>query len=202
MEIKDLSRIKKTLLETAEALFSDKGYNGTSIREIARSADVNLALVNYHFGSKENLYLTIFQRRFLAYENALLKIEQNQGADKKLDSFLDIYGTFIDTHRNFHRLLSREITLLQQTVIKDVITNGSRKNFDLVKSIILDGIQSGIFKTVNVELVTLNIIAFVPRVFSGSPFINDLFLSQNSRLDNKDIVSAQLKEYFYAILRK
>jgi AcrR family transcriptional regulator len=202
METKDISAIKKKLLETAETLFSDKGYNGTTIREIARAAEVNLALVNYHFGSKENLYLTIFQRRFLAYQNALLKMEQNHGAAKKLDSFLDIYGSFIDTHRNFHRLLSRELTLLHQSAIKEVITNGTHKNFDLVKNIILDGIQSGIFKEVNVDLVALNIIAFVPRVFSGNPFIDDLFKSQNSQLDNKETLSTQLKEYFYAILSK
>lgn len=78
MEIKDISAIKKTLLETAEALFSEKGYNGTSIREIAKGVDVNLALVNYHFVSKDNLYLAIFQRRFLVYEKTLLKMKQKQ----------------------------------------------------------------------------------------------------------------------------
>lgn len=202
MENDDITQIKKLLLETAELLFSDSGYNGTSIRDIARQAGANVALVNYHFGSKENLYLTIFKRRFAAYEKALTAMDSVVGADKKLDAFLEIYGAFIDRHRNFHRLLSREITLLHHAPIKDVIKTGTKKNYELVKNIILDGIAGGIFKKVNVDLVTLNIIAFVPRIFSGSPFITDLLEWQQSGLSNSGAVSMQLKEYFYNILRK
>ena len=200
METGDITQIKKLLLETAELLFSDSGYSGTSIRDIAKRAGVNVALVNYHFGSKENLYLTIFKRRFAAYETALVTMDSREGAGKKLDAFLDIYGNFIDSHRNFHRLLSREITLLHHSSIKEVITAGTRKNYELVKKIIQDGIASGTFKNVNVDLVTLNIIAFVPRIFSGSPFITDIFEWQHSGLQDKEVVSIQLKEYFHSIL--
>ena len=82
MEKDNITAIKKVLLETAESLFSDRGYSDTSIRDIAKAAGVNLALVNYHFGSKENLYLTIFKRRFSAYELALTKMDNSKPADK------------------------------------------------------------------------------------------------------------------------
>lgn len=202
METDDITRVKKILLESAESLFSDGGYAGTSIRDIAKSAGVNVALVNYHFGSKENLYLTIFKRRFAAYELVLNKMDINQVADKKLDAFLAVYGDFIDSHRNFHRLLSREITLLHHPAIKDVITQATRKNYELVKNIILEGIAQGIFKSVNVDIVTLNIIAFVPRIFSASPFITDLLAWQGSGLLDKEKVYRELKQYFYNILSK
>lgn len=202
MDTDTITAIKKLLLETAESLFSDRGYSDTSIRDIAKSADVNLALVNYHFGSKENLYLTIFKRRFSAYELALSHMDSKQGAAKKLDSFLVIYGNFIDSHRNFHRLLSREITLLHHAAIKEVITQATRRNFELVKNIILEGIAEGCFKNVNVDIVTLNIIAFVPRIFSDSPFITDLLDWQQSGLRDKEKVYIELKQYFYNILGK
>ena len=51
------------LLEAAERLFAEKGYDGTSLREITSAAGCNIAAVNYHFGGKENLYLQVFQRR-------------------------------------------------------------------------------------------------------------------------------------------
>ncbi len=51
------------LLEAAERLFAEKGYDGTSLREITSAAGCNIASVNYHFGGKENLYLQVFQRR-------------------------------------------------------------------------------------------------------------------------------------------
>ncbi len=45
------------LLQAARRMFAERGIAGTSIRELAQEAGVNIAAVNYHFGSKENLYL-------------------------------------------------------------------------------------------------------------------------------------------------
>ena len=47
-------------MEVAVDLFAKKGLNGTSIREIASVAGVNLASINYHFKNKENLYWKVF----------------------------------------------------------------------------------------------------------------------------------------------
>lgn len=44
------------LIEVATGLFAEKGYEGTSVRDLAAAAGVNVAAVNYHFGSKEALY--------------------------------------------------------------------------------------------------------------------------------------------------
>jgi len=51
------------ILDAAEKLFAEKGFNGTSMREITTSAGANLAAANYHFGSKEELYLEVVRRR-------------------------------------------------------------------------------------------------------------------------------------------
>ncbi|MGC4031931.1 MAG: TetR family transcriptional regulator [Tepidisphaeraceae bacterium] len=51
------------LLNTAEALFSASGYDGVSMRDLTREAGVNLAAVNYHFGSKEQLFQAVIRRR-------------------------------------------------------------------------------------------------------------------------------------------
>lgn len=54
---------KGKILDAAEALFADRGFHRTSLREITASAGVNLASVNYHFGSKDQLIQAIFARR-------------------------------------------------------------------------------------------------------------------------------------------
>ena len=51
------------LLDTAERLFAKRGVDATSLRHITTEADANLASVNYHFGSKEELFRQIFARR-------------------------------------------------------------------------------------------------------------------------------------------
>ena len=54
---------KDRILGAAEELFAQHGFAGTSLREVTSRADVNIAAVNYHFGSKENLVNEVFRRR-------------------------------------------------------------------------------------------------------------------------------------------
>lgn len=54
---------KDRILDAAERLFAKKGFHGVSIREIARAAKVDVALVNYHVGRKNELFETVLLRR-------------------------------------------------------------------------------------------------------------------------------------------
>ncbi|HVM80264.1 MAG TPA: TetR/AcrR family transcriptional regulator [Stellaceae bacterium] len=59
----ELSDTKTRLLRTAERMFAEQGYTGVSLRQLTAAAGVNLAAVNYHFGSKEGLLAAIFESR-------------------------------------------------------------------------------------------------------------------------------------------
>lgn len=54
---------QERILDAAEALFAEHGFTATGLRMITAQAEVNLAAVNYHFGSKEALLQQVFQRR-------------------------------------------------------------------------------------------------------------------------------------------
>ena len=58
------SETKERILDVAERLFADRGFAATSTRDITGEAGVNLAAVNYHFGSKEALLESVLERRF------------------------------------------------------------------------------------------------------------------------------------------
>lgn len=58
-----VSETKHRMLEVAEALFGEHGVDRVSIRDITEAAQVNVAAVNYHFGSKEELIAAVFERR-------------------------------------------------------------------------------------------------------------------------------------------
>ncbi|MGH8110547.1 MAG: TetR/AcrR family transcriptional regulator [Rhodanobacteraceae bacterium] len=54
---------RQRILGAAEALFAERGFAGASLRQVTAAAKVNLAAVNYHFGSKDNLIEELFRRR-------------------------------------------------------------------------------------------------------------------------------------------
>lgn len=54
---------RERMLDSAEELFAAQGYNGTSLRDVARKVEAPIALVTYHFESKENLFDRVIERR-------------------------------------------------------------------------------------------------------------------------------------------
>lgn len=64
---------RERLLDAAEALFAEAGFNGASLRPITEQAGANLAAVNYHFGSKEALYEAVVLRRIRPMNEARLQ---------------------------------------------------------------------------------------------------------------------------------
>ena len=56
-------KTRERILETAEELFGHQGFAGTSFRQITSKAEVNLAAIHYHFGSKKGLFEAVLARR-------------------------------------------------------------------------------------------------------------------------------------------
>ena len=53
---------RERILDSAEALFAEHGYDGVALRQIARCASVDVALASYHFGKKRDLFQAVFER--------------------------------------------------------------------------------------------------------------------------------------------
>lgn len=86
---------KVKVLDAAEALFADQGFSNTSLRMITTAANVNLASVNYHFGSKKSLIQAVLQRYFVVFmpelTNSLVQVNKNIAFDT-----LAVFSAFID----------------------------------------------------------------------------------------------------------
>jgi AcrR family transcriptional regulator len=115
------SSAQQRLLDAAERLFADHGFGAASVRDITKNADCNVAAVNYHFGSKENLYIEVFRRRMTALRDARLAsiqavMSQTQ-SQPTLEQLLRTFATaflepLIDQSdgRTFMKLMVREIS--------------------------------------------------------------------------------------------
>ena len=110
---------KERILDAAEALFARRGFAATSMRLITRTADVNLAAVNYHFGSKANLVESVFRRGLRPLnEERLARLEALPEAGRTvadvLRAFLgpafEMLASREERDRQFIRLLARSHT--------------------------------------------------------------------------------------------
>lgn len=83
---------RERILNAAEHLYIEKGVNATSLRDITQAADVNLAAVSYHFGSKSGLTQALFLHHFLPYmlhcEQILSAMDEDAGLEKVLDALI------------------------------------------------------------------------------------------------------------------
>jgi len=79
---------KDQILDAAERLLAQRGYAGTSLRAITAAADVNLAAVNYHFGSKEALAKAVFTRRLAPINRVRIERLDALPADHSLTDIL------------------------------------------------------------------------------------------------------------------
>jgi AcrR family transcriptional regulator len=94
--MKPLKDTRSRILDVAEELFSEQGLDRVSIRAITRKAKVNLAAINYHFGSKEDLIAAVFERRVVPVNEARLAaldaVERAAGKkSSKLEAILEAF---------------------------------------------------------------------------------------------------------------
>ena len=84
---------KQRILGAAEKLFADHGFAGASLRRVTSAAGVNLAAVNYHFGSKEKLSEEVFRRRLDELNSDRIKcLKAIEGkAETRLEDVLDAF---------------------------------------------------------------------------------------------------------------
>lgn len=116
------STTRERILDAAERLFADRGFEGTSIRAIISQARVNLAATHYHFGSKEALLEAVLARR-ISHVNAarLRKLDEVEAAaaphspsiEQILTAFIVPTVEFAEQNESgatFVRLMSRTFT--------------------------------------------------------------------------------------------
>jgi AcrR family transcriptional regulator len=111
-------RITRTkILDSAEQIFAEKGVHGASLREIMIVAEVNIAAVNYYFGSKADLLRAVVQRRSTLINGArmsLLEDGRRKSGTSTIDDWLHAFvAPFVDAEgssdagwRNFMRVLN------------------------------------------------------------------------------------------------
>lgn len=149
---------KLNILDAAENLFSRNGFDATSTRDIADKAGVNVAMISYYFGSKENLLLAIIERFSTEILSELKdSFNENDPVGDRLKKLIDSYLTFSFNHPDPIIIAHRELGVNMRPVLRSVIQVTYSQARDLVNRIITDGQQAGIYRQVDQTLLIMAI---------------------------------------------
>src|SRR5829696_3732005 len=98
------------IMEAAEKLIAENGFAGTSVRDIAEAAGVNLAMISYYFGSKEKLMEAMFRHRgeHLTMQLQNILHNSNLAPMQKVEKLIDDYIDRIFKKQYFHKIMARE----------------------------------------------------------------------------------------------
>lgn len=154
---------KEIIIQSAIELFSAQGFEGTSVREIATAANVNVAMINYYFGSKEKLFESLVEYRAAFLKGIFEELINNKSlsAIEKIDIIIDKTIERKFSSSSFHHLMHRELSLEKRPQMKDAISDILLKNMTSVKTIIQNGINDGVFKPVDIELTLTTLLGTI-----------------------------------------
>ena len=196
------------IMEAAEELFAEKGFDGTSVRDVAKDAGVNLAMISYYFGSKEKLMESLFKYRGESIKLQLESMIEN----KELSSLEKVYA-LIDNHierimkqQCFHKIMAREQMVDLKGKTTQLIHELKRTNQELVKKLIHEGQRKGEFKkNIDIPLMMATLIGTTSHLVTTQHYykkLNNLesLSDEEFKKHIKKKLSNHLKSVFKAIL--
>lgn len=172
---------QKRILEVAEKLFAEKGFDGTSIRNISKEAKINIAMVSYYFGSKEKmLEALIFSRTAnlkMELENIL---KEDLTPHEKIKKLVDLYIYRISKNKCIYQIVHFELNNKNRHIDIKSFTEVKKKNLEFLEKIIHEGQDKGVFrKDVNIPLIPPVILGTYFHVDMNRPYYEDLLNIQS-----------------------
>ena len=196
------------IITTAEKLFSTNGFDGTSVRDIADEAGVNIAMISYYFGSKEKLMEALFEKRSNDINLQVESLLQNEELTplQKMDSLVDAYINKVMQKQLFFKIMMCEQIINKNPVIVHLIHDLKRKNTEAIGKLIKDGQQKGAFKpNVDVLLLMNSLIGSITQMMITRDYYKEYYNLQSLSDDEfaehiKQKLSIHIKFLFKALL--
>ena len=177
------------ILNVAEKLFAEKGFDGTSIRDISKEAKINIAMVSYYFGSKEKLLESL-----ILYRTSDLKaqiddlLQEDLEPMAKINKLIEIYINRINCNRGIYRIIHFEFTSKKKSQNFQAFSELKKGNLKSLEAIIQEGQNKGVFrKDVIIPLITPTILGTFFHFQMNKHFFEDLLNLKTEELYNNYI---------------
>ena len=165
---------KDAIIKAAISIFNTKGFHGTTIRDIAGKANVNVANISYYFQNKEGLLEYCFMTY---YENYLKELEKglcdlDTGAFHSLKKVVEYLMSFHFQNSQLARFILRELSVDSQ-IVREMMSTYSVKERYYFTRILEKGMQDREFNKININYFILQL-----KSLLSMPFLNSLYISE------------------------
>lgn len=184
------------ILQTAESLFAEKGYQNVSTEEIARTAGVSKGLVHYHFSNKEELLVKILERGRDSLSTQLDFIEEtDETARSKIRAAVKAYLDVASAQPALTRMALIAFFEAPYTEkLKSLWLGYLEENLNAFSGLIEEGIAKGEFEPVDSKLTTHFVIGMAFEVLRVTAL-------QQQPLDTNKIADEITRVVFHGIAR-
>ncbi len=165
---------REDIISAAQTLFARKTFSGTSIRDIARAARVNVASIYYYFGDKNGLQFAVLDRAYAGLHSVVEKAAEITDPGKRLRNLLSEAAAFFAKDPTTHRIIVQAGFEGTQEIEK-VIQVHLRRTRTLLNQAIEDGIRLRVFRPVNVEVFSFGLMSALFGFFSSRFLFLKLF---------------------------
>ncbi len=169
MNLKEVS-MEEQILNAARKVFTSKGFDGTSMQEIANEAGINKSLLHYYFRSKEKLFREIFSEAFAVIIPGFGEIFMS---DKpffvKIEEFVDFYIDVMLKNPQIPAFVLMEMNTNPKR-LADIIT-GSGINPDLLLGLIESEVEKGTIKPIDPRQLIANLIGLCIFPIAAKPLL-------------------------------
>jgi AcrR family transcriptional regulator len=201
----DLNDKQIQILKVAETLFAEKGFDGTSIRDISKIANINVAMISYYFGSKDLLLESLIKHKTSGLKVQLANLlDENLDPVAKIDKLIELYINRINCNRGIYRIMHFEITTKKNTSMHDYFVDLKKTNLKSIEIIINEGQEKGIFrKDINIPLIAPTIIGTFFHFQMNKSFYEEILeLKSDIQYDNyiKNDLTKHIQQTIKALL--
>ena len=193
------------IIEKAEELFATQGYEGTTVRDIADAAGVNLAMISYYFGSKEKLLEALFMERMNATRHRIEAVVNNQSLTpfQKIETLIDEYITRVEEKEAFYKIMLSEQVINKNTVVMKLLKELKLTYARLISSVIEEGQKQKVFrKDVDIVLMLTTMTGTVMFMLINKDYYREF--NNQKKLPNpvfEEQLSARLREHVKTIFK-
>lgn len=128
----EINPTKQKVVDTASVLFFQKGFDGTSVRDIAEKAGVNVSLISYYFKGKQGLLeyaVTNYYESYLVALENTLQTDESLEKNQKLKQLINAMLAYKTEHFQLTVFINRELTLDSTFVREMTVTYLAKENF-------------------------------------------------------------------------